>query len=86
MCYFAAAGTSMTGFQTVWFKSAHRRTVRGSEGGEEFSGPAGREPAGKLREHPAPVLDRDLELVAVGENPVLSTASALETLGVDQAI
>ena len=36
--------------------------------------------------HPAPVLDRDLELVAVGENPVLSTASALETLGVDQAI
>ena len=78
MCYFAAAGTSMTGFQTVWFKSAHRRTVRGS-GGERNLRPGGREPAGRLREHPAAVLDRDLELVALDENPVLSTTSALES-------
>ena len=39
MCYFAAAGTSMTGFQTVWFKSAHRRTVRGSEGERNSQAP-----------------------------------------------
>ena len=78
MCYFAAAGTSMTGFQTVWLKSAHRSTVRGSEGGEEFRRRRSRT-RGQMREHPAAVLDRDLELVALDENPVLSTTSALES-------